>query len=879
MGRLKCIRCTAAVFFAIGVTGWAGADAMASGATFDIAAGSATTTLKKFASQAHVQLLFDYKAVEKLKTPRVKGQLEPRDALKALLRGSGFTFREVNDHTIAVIAPGAPAAASQEAQSSSMASGSREKEGKTQSSGTFRLAQVDQGTVRSGSAVAEPNVSEVVVTARKVTESVVNVPESITSFSQQTLQAFNIQTFDDYATKVPNLGFSYGTGGLGFSTSRTISIRGISGSGTTAMYIDDTPVFDDMDPRVVDIERIEVLEGPQGTLFGEGSLGGAVRLITRQPQMNTYSVDYSGEAGYTTDGGSPDGGVNAVINAGLVPDLIAVRAVTFYDHTPGFITRSFPDSTSPTGMASIGDQGARTDYGGSLSVLFKLTDQLHVTARMLVQHTEFMGLPVAYAPLPAFQVVSLIQDRTANIQEGADDEWYLPSIQLNFDGRGFDIVSSTTYFSRRTDDTENGTEGTYQALYDFYGTTLAPQPDPWFENTTFNRLTHETRVSFDRTHRVSGIFGVWYSRTDTVGIIEPNYLPGLAATGIYPTDLDWSNWAGSTTTEKALFGELYVDLPYNFTATLGARQYWLAQETTFYADGIFNGGFSGYDNSNAEHGVSPKYALQYKIQDNSSAYVDAAKGFRAGGAGGGLPSFCDAGLAAIGLTPEEATKFNPDTVWNYEVGAKSELLDQRFLVTGALFQQEWQHIQQTLFIPSCGFTFEGNAGAARARGAELQATGRLLPSLEIRAGFGYDDARITSSGASGEAVGTRVRETPEITETAGFEYTRALTSNYEGFISSDYSHVGDSLSSVSSASSILVRPAYNLVNARLGVRWGVYELALFAKNLTNAKPNLGDLNPISYSRYVLNAEGMPVILPRVATLEPFTIGLQFRGSF
>jgi hypothetical protein len=101
----------------------------------------------------------------------------------------------------------------------------------------------------------------------------------------------------------------------------------------------------------------------------------------------------------------------------------------------------------------------------------------------------------------------------------------------------------------------------------------------------------------------------------------------------------------------------------------------------------------------------------------------------------------------------------------------------------------------------------------------------------------------------------------------------------EGFISGDYSHVGDSLSSVSSASTVLVRPAYNLVNSRLGVRWGVYEVGLFFKNLTNAKPNLGDLNPISYSRYVNNAQGVPVILPRVATLEPFTFGLQFRGSF
>lgn len=839
-----------------------------------------STALVRFSDQAGVQFTAPAISLGQFMTQGVQGKYAPTAALRILLRHTGLIYRIVDARTVGISSPLPNASAG----TSPTPGDSARKEGKAASSGRFRVAQgapeLSEGASTVTSTITDnTTMSEVVVTARKITESALDVPESITALSEQTLQNLNIQTFDDYATKVPNLGFSYGTAGLGFANSRTIAIRGISGEGTTALYIDDTPVFDTMDPRVVDIQRIEVLKGPQGTLFGEGSLGGAVRLITNQPVMDKYSVDYTTEIGATSGGGSPDGGMTAIINAGLVPDTVAARAVVFYSHTPGFVTRVFPDDASATGSESIGDQGARTDYGGSLTVLFKVADNFDVTARILTQITHYVGLPVAYAPLPAFEVVSLIQDRTENVQEGAGDEWYLPSIQLNYNGSGFDVVSSTTYFSRRTDDIENGTEGTYYAAQSYFGFNGTPQPDPWYQDEPDHRFTQETRLSFDKIHGVSGTAGVYYSHTAQVIVGLPNYLPGLAASGLYPTNLDWASYSQTITSEKALFGELYVDLPYKFNLTLGARQYWLNQEVSQTANGLLNGGLTSFDGSNAESGVSPKAALSYKIQDNTSAYVSAAKGFRQGGAGYVLPEICASGLAAIGLTPESASKYNPDTVWDYEVGAKSEVLDRRLLVTGALFQEDWQDIQQLLFISSCDFGFTGNAGSARSRGAELEADGQLLPSLTIHAGVGYDDARITSAGASGEAVGSRVREMPALTATVGFEYERSLTSNVDGFVSGDSSYVGNSLSSVSDASTVLVRPAYDLVNANLGVRWGANELSLFFKNLTNAKPNLGDLGAISFNRYVPNAEGVETLLPRVATELPFTFGIQYHSSF
>src|ERR1700722_3068290 len=165
----------------------------------------------------------------------------------------------------------------------------------------------------------------VVVSARKREESLAEGPTSITAFTAETLKDYNIQSFTDYATKTPNMSFSYGGGPTGFADARTVAIRGITGqnlfgtAGATGFYIDDTPVPGSIDPRVVDLADIEVLKGPQGTLYGESSLGGNVKLVTRQPDVNRSGVGYMVDAGMTSGGGSADAGGNFIGNVVLVP--------------------------------------------------------------------------------------------------------------------------------------------------------------------------------------------------------------------------------------------------------------------------------------------------------------------------------------------------------------------------------------------------------------------------------------------------------------------------------------------------------------------------------------------------------------------------------
>jgi outer membrane receptor protein involved in Fe transport len=234
----------------------------------------------------------------------------------------------------------------------------------------------------AATASADTEVLETItVTARKRDESLATVPVSITVFTGEALENYNIQSFTDYATKTPNVSFSYGGGPTGISDARTVAIRGITGqnlfgtAGATGFYIDDTPVPGSVDPRVLDIDNIEVLKGPQGTLFGESSLGGNVRLITKKPNLEKDEFSFTTQAGVTSGGGSADGGGSIVGNLALVQDKLAVRTVLFFNHDAGYLTRTFPDPNSPAvgdpllsaPRTSVGNQGAVSTFGGSLN--------------------------------------------------------------------------------------------------------------------------------------------------------------------------------------------------------------------------------------------------------------------------------------------------------------------------------------------------------------------------------------------------------------------------------------------------------------------------------------------------------------------------------
>ena len=281
--------------------------------------------LNDLAQQSGLQVMFASELVARLKSPEVRGSLTATEALQRLLDNTGLRFEFVNPHTIAIMGPEvkhstpgpspAPAAPPNHESSTKQTATAPVNPGDNAMPRRSFFAQLlglsaacgaalhggaacGQDAATTAAAADSTTLDTVVVTARKRDESLAKVPESITVFTAQTLEAYNIQSFDDYATKTPNISFAYGGGPTGIADARTVAIRGITGqnlfgtAGATGFYIDDTPVPGSIDPRVLDIDNIEVLKGPQGTLFGESSLGGNVRLITKRPDLSANDIGY-----------------------------------------------------------------------------------------------------------------------------------------------------------------------------------------------------------------------------------------------------------------------------------------------------------------------------------------------------------------------------------------------------------------------------------------------------------------------------------------------------------------------------------------------------------------------------------------------------------
>ena len=765
-----------------------------------------------------------------------------------------------------------------------------------------------QAQEQASSTEAGAGMETVIVSARKREESIAQVPTSITAFTAETLKDYNVQSFADYATKTPNLSFTYGQGPTGFADARTVAIRGVTGqnlfgtAGATGFYIDDTPVPSSIDPRVVDLASIEVLKGPQGTLFGESSLGGNVRLITRKPDLSSSGYGFSLDAGVTSGGGSADGGGNIIGNIVLVPGTAALRLVGYINHDAGYLTRSYPtDPASPGGgdpfisvpRTSSGDQGANSSGGGSAALLWRATDALDITLRVMFQDTKVHGFPTAFAPLPNFTVSSYTTERAFDVQPYATDSWTLPTLDFKYSGSGWSVVWANSYFYRHTHDVEDSSYGTQQILYGptYQVTGLAAQPYLWIGDRNHDQVSSEARLSFDPIHNISGTFGFYYSNTHTRFTIPDTLAHGLSAPGTtscsfgspqfpctvtspaWPSDLIWTQTNPGTEEDKSIFGELYWKFLDKWTLTLGGRQYWLNQTADYTADGFLNGGPTpSSPQSNSQSGFNPKFALQLQATEATMVYASASKGFRAGGAQANFPG-CSSNIPV-----EDVTHIKSDTLWTYELGTKVQT--SKVLLSAAAYDIEWDDLQQQAALP-CGFYLQVNGKKAHIRGGEIEANGRLTTELQFRAGLGVAKSDITDPGNlalvgqfgnPGIQPGTRVSGVPDFTAFVGGVYTHSFDTDTQGFVTADYSYTGDSVSLlVGGSGAVATRPGYGLVNLRFGVDRGQNELSLNFHNLFNVKPNLGDIGYIGYAQ----SDQAGALVPQVATLQPLTVTLQY----
>ena len=783
--------------------------------------------------------------------------------------------------------------------------------------------------VGSGAALAQQSagLEEIIVTAQKRSESIQEVPLSITALSSDVLEQRSVQSFADYGNRIPNLAFANTGDGIG--TSRTISIRGISGDGVTGFYLDETPLPDSIDPRIVDIDRIEVLRGPQGTLYGARSMGGTVRLLTKQPDTSATSgrvhLGISDTANASDQNYFADGAINVPLG-----ESVAVRGVGFYEKDAGFFKRKFcespadvasgtcfPNSSGGAPIGTVDNVAELESYGGAVALKWQATDALSITPRFMYQKAEYNGLPLAdifagggpagypappdpHPRCPKLTPRSLEQRRFFDIAEGGFDRWSLATLGIRYDTGVGEIVSSTSYFDRRVEETEDQTDFIYanflavSLITGLPGTAL---PGQITEIKDYQRFVQEIRFASELDGPLQFVVGGFYS--DTHGRVPfaskypPSVIPGFAAASGFdlvtdengvpiflnpdnPDEIFGSDYK-TTVEEPAVFGELSYEFTDKLKATVGLRWYEVKTTAGGYQEGFAFGGARGVDPDveTKEDGVNPKVQVDYKLTPDHMVYAMAAKGFRPGGLVPAVPLSpalgCDVALAEIGVTPEQARRYDSDSLWNYELGAKTSWLENRLTVNAAVFYIDWKDIQQNVLLP-CGFQFRANAGAAESKGFELEVHARVTEGLDLSVGVGHQDAKITESGATIPQLqpGDRVYQVPDWTGNASLYYTHTLGATLELNAGIDYAYVGDSESANNTPFTPRVRPSYDLLDARIGVGWDHFDVALVGKNLTDEQANFGDNRSIA-----AETPGRP----RLVTNQPRTIGLEFTADF
>jgi iron complex outermembrane receptor protein len=783
--------------------------------------------------------------------------------------------------------------------------------------------------VRAQQQTGAGQLQEVTVTAEKRTATVQTTPISITAVTGRDIEQRGLTDFIALAQTVP--GISMKSSGAGQTE---FEMRGMTSSGgnsaTVGFYLDDTPLSAPaaaqngkvvIDPNLYDLNRVEVLRGPQGTLYGSSSMGGTIRLITNQP--NPEAFDVSGKLSLSdTDGGGFNHGESAMVNLPFGAGTAALRVVGSYEHDSGWISRiviapgQFPQETNfdPTlgnfiTRGNVAAAPAAADYKG-----INNEDVSHVRVSLLWQPTERLSIT------PAFLYQNITQDGLSQIDNNPGtntnyqpydqaepfvDRFDLYSLNIQYHFDSFDLTSATAYWTRDEELRQDGSEELQWVL----GPALAPAPPagpgcpfplPFnsvppcglgpttptpLENDKSWQTTQELRLSSSGDTRFKWLLGYFYSDFESdwdLYVLQPGGAPlfgtGNAFTQVQPTKI----------IQNSFFGEASYQFAPQLTATVGLRRYSYNNEVNTTVSGFLSGAYNSPTASqnpgtpqavnmstSSEHnqGVNPKFGLSWQGDENLLTYASATKGFRPGGANqpiptsGPLGNSCEANLMQIygtsAFVPAPDT-FGPDSVWSYELGGKWRTNDARVSVNGAAYFSHWFDAQQFVPLP-CGFNFSTNTGDAHIYGGELEVEALLAPGLQLSANGAYTHAEFVASTVLPGVIaanGLKVQDVPLYTTNVALSYRHPLRDGLDLTARVENTYVA-SRTEVTYA--LYTIPPYALTNLRLGVDGGRWTATLFANNVFNRVAQLSNAYQINISIATFQ---------RVTVVPPLTIGIE-----
>ncbi len=856
--------------------------------TFAIGPQSLSSALLAFSELTDIQVSTASADLKDLKSAGVMGEWTASDALQTLFAGTDLTFRAVAQNAVAI----EPRKGRETDRTKVSATGSG-----------MRIAGADAGQA-GGSATqgsqhdAPENVTqsgggkleEIIVTATKRAERVEDVPMSIAVIGNQDIERRGLIGMEDYLRSIPGVN-QVDRGGA----DNAIVIRGITtspqnenaGSGATVgTYFGETPITGaagvnagGIDVRPVDIDRIEVLRGPQGTAYGAASLGGTLRIIPAEPKLDAFSGKVAASLSDTGGNGSENSMMQGVINIPVVAGKFALRAVGYRYDDSGFyrnVAGNDPLTVAAAGPLGIAndvtgytqdDVGRMRSTGGRLAALWRVTDKLDLHMNLLTQRIEQDGRPYANSPYAnaglgeydqiRYPITPLGRERGEK-GEVADTDLDLLNLALNYD---FGWAALNAAASRVDSGSFWNQDSTY-LLVD--AGTSANRSD-------FDSFTTEVRLTSALSGRTQFLVGVYYEDVSD-DLLQRVSAAGAPAPNRYGTNPISEFSRGLNRKQHAGFGEVSYALTDKWTATAGIRYFRYDKNDTLLREGglyrvPYGTGITSYLKSSDE-GDNFKASLSYKPTRDSLVYASWREGFRLGVPQAGVAPTCDANndglIDGTNITVESTRRLDPDFLDNYEIGAKAAFFDRRLMIDSAVYHIDWEGLPVGTRGGSCLTTFSANIGAATSDGVELQANLFVTERLKIEFGGGYVNARLAKDAPTLNArKGARLPGSPKVSANLAVQYEFDLA-GFDAFLRADSFYSGEFYGDLQE--SLATRAGdYIKLDTRAGVNIRHLSIELFARNLTNEDAftwrSVSAIPPIDYR------------------LRPRTVGVQLGYSF
>ncbi|MFZ2507246.1 MAG: TonB-dependent receptor [Steroidobacteraceae bacterium] len=788
-------------------------------------------------------------------------------------------------------------------------------------------------------ALAQSVLGEVTVTARKRAESLQDVPFAVSARSGEALRNAGATNVEEISRTIA--GFTVQNLGPGQSQ---VAIRGISAGKTdrdlpgvkeqVGVYLDESPISLSLftpDLDLYDLNRVEVLRGPQGTLFGSGSIAGTLRYISNQPDPSGSYGDIE-VGGSSIDGGDVGGNVRGMFNMPM-SDTAALRVVGYYSDIPGFI-----DAVQPGGTVNE-DVNGGTRYGVRVAMRFEPNENLAITPRVIYQdvdidgfnRTDFWNILGNQYTTTEPRVALGDRQQYTQLQEKFEDDFLLADLTIEVGFGEYTLTSISSYTDRDILVIRDASQLTGSVTYDLGAARPSTSAEirtdsPLYDATQVKVFSQELRVASDYDGAFQWVGGAFYSDIDrhygqslpTAGydaIIRQILTPAVGACAGNPACFDSVSLGSPPDTpffsdipydirQFALFAELNFNLGERASLTVGGRYYDFSEDRVLYFGGLFADSDLTPDEPNngpqslSSSGFLPRVLFSYDVSENLQLNAQVARGFRLGGVNDPLNTgLCTAAnLITYGGYPT----FEDEELTNYELGAKIGFADGRAQFNVSAFYADIDDFGVPVVAGSCSSRIIVSVPEAHSQGVEVELAAQPTDNFEFGFSATMVDSEIdttVSPAIPGFVKGNRMASVPEFQMAANATYKWPLTDRLEGYMSAVYQHVGDRYTQLddqragfdtftprafgsptttgavggpplTSITFDPLLPEYDLINLRFGVRADQWEAALFINNVSDESANLG-----------LDQERGRVARVGFLTNQPRTIGLSYRRSF